>query len=218
MALLTEAIATVGDARAAAVLYERLNPYASHYIVNAMSPNFYGAADHYLGMLAATMARWEAAVMHFESALLLNTRTRVPSHIAATQFEYAKALLAADRTLHRASERRVQELLDAALRSARALDMRRIVAQIEQLLRTNQRARSLGSGITVQATHHGDGLTPREAEVLRLVARGMSNREIATALVVTVNTVEVHLTRIYDKLGVRGRSSATAYALRHGLD
>ena len=61
------------------------------------------------------------------------------------------------------------------------------------------------------------GLTPREAEVLRLLARGMSNREIAATLVVTINTVERHLVSVYGKIGARGRVDATAYALRHGI-
>jgi predicted ATPase/DNA-binding CsgD family transcriptional regulator len=56
-------------------------------------------------------------------------------------------------------------------------------------------------------------LTPREWEVLRLVARGESNRAIAAELILSVHTVERHLSNIYAKLGARGRSDAIAYAL-----
>lgn len=61
------------------------------------------------------------------------------------------------------------------------------------------------------------GLSAREAEVLRLVAAGKSNREIAAALSLSAKTVENHLTNAYGKLGVDNRAAATAYAVRHGL-
>jgi DNA-binding CsgD family transcriptional regulator len=60
-------------------------------------------------------------------------------------------------------------------------------------------------------------LTPRELEVLRLVARGKSNREIAHGLVLSVRTVERHVSNICTKIEVRTRAQATAYALSHGL-
>jgi DNA-binding CsgD family transcriptional regulator len=62
-----------------------------------------------------------------------------------------------------------------------------------------------------------DGLTAREVEVLRLVAAGRSNREIATALVVSEHTVRRHLQNIFAKLDVTSRSAATAYAYQRGL-
>jgi DNA-binding CsgD family transcriptional regulator len=62
-----------------------------------------------------------------------------------------------------------------------------------------------------------DRLTEREVEVLRLIAAGKSNREIASEMVLSVRTVERHVTNIYAKTGVRRRVEATAYAQRHGL-
>ncbi len=62
-----------------------------------------------------------------------------------------------------------------------------------------------------------DGLTPREAEVLRLIAQGRSNREISTELVLSVRTVARHITNIYGKIGARGKADATAYAFRKRL-
>jgi DNA-binding CsgD family transcriptional regulator len=61
------------------------------------------------------------------------------------------------------------------------------------------------------------GLSDREVEVLRLVAEGRTNREIAESLVVSQDTVARHLTHIFTKIGVENRAGATAYALRHGL-
>jgi DNA-binding CsgD family transcriptional regulator len=61
------------------------------------------------------------------------------------------------------------------------------------------------------------GLTRREAEVLALLAVGESNLEISTQLVLSLRTVERHITNVYHKLGVRNRAEATAYAVKHGL-
>jgi ATP/maltotriose-dependent transcriptional regulator MalT len=59
------------------------------------------------------------------------------------------------------------------------------------------------------------GLSPREIEVLRLVAAGRSNREIAAELVISERTVDRHVSNIFTKLGVSSRSAATAYAYAH---
>ena len=60
-------------------------------------------------------------------------------------------------------------------------------------------------------------LTPRELEVLKLVASGSSNREIGRALLLSEATVKSHLVHIYDKLGVRSRTSAVAAARKQGV-
>jgi DNA-binding CsgD family transcriptional regulator/tetratricopeptide (TPR) repeat protein len=60
-------------------------------------------------------------------------------------------------------------------------------------------------------------LTPRELEVLRLVAAGYSNAQIAAALFISVPTVKRHLTNVLSKIGLPSRSAATAYAHTHGL-
>lgn len=62
-----------------------------------------------------------------------------------------------------------------------------------------------------------DGLTPREIEVLCLVARGASNKEIAAALVISEKTARNHVERTYAKIGVSNRIGASMYALQHGL-
>lgn len=61
------------------------------------------------------------------------------------------------------------------------------------------------------------GLTPRELEVLELVAQGKTNAEIAKALFITTKTVKYHLTGIFTNLGTKNRTEATAYAINHGL-
>ncbi|MFC0110651.1 response regulator [Kibdelosporangium aridum] len=62
-----------------------------------------------------------------------------------------------------------------------------------------------------------DGLTPREADVLRLIAEGRSNTEIASQLVITEATVKTHINNLFAKIGVRDRAQAVTYAFRRGL-
>ena len=62
-----------------------------------------------------------------------------------------------------------------------------------------------------------DDLTPRKAEVLQLIARGMSNAEIATTLVVSEATVKSHINHLFAKIGSRSRAEAVTYAYSHGL-
>ena len=60
----------------------------------------------------------------------------------------------------------------------------------------------------------GETLTPTEAKIAELVARGLTNRQVAAELVVTVHTVETALTRVYAKLGVRSRTELTLQLMR----
>ena len=76
-------------------------------------------------------------------------------------------------------------------------------------------ARGATGGCTPPARPHG--LTRREGEVLRLIAAGKSNREIAAALFLSPRTAERHVANIYLKLGAHSKAEAAAYALRHGL-
>jgi len=63
-----------------------------------------------------------------------------------------------------------------------------------------------------------DGLTAREVKVLRLVAQGLTNEQVAAQIVISPRTVNTHLTSIYGKIGVTSRSAATRYAIEHHLD
>ena len=73
------------------------------------------------------------------------------------------------------------------------------------------------SGLLAGPQDFPRGLTPREAEVLRLVAAGKTNRDIAVELVISEHTVARHLQNMFVKLDVSSRSGATAFAFEHGL-
>lgn len=81
---------------------------------------------------------------------------------------------------------------------------------------------AVGAVLAAAGRGHGKrrgpaGLTPREIEVLRLIARGASTREVARSLTITPKTAETHIERIYAKIGASTRSTATLFAMKHGL-
>ena len=69
----------------------------------------------------------------------------------------------------------------------------------------------------VSAPESPEALTERETEVLRLLAQGQSNKQIARSLHITDKTVKTHVSNILSKLGVQSRTQATLYAVRIGL-
>ena len=71
--------------------------------------------------------------------------------------------------------------------------------------------------LTTTRVTYADGLTAREVEVLRLVAQGMTNEQVAEQLVISPRTVNTHLTSIFGKIGVSTRSAATRYAIDNHL-
>jgi DNA-binding NarL/FixJ family response regulator len=73
------------------------------------------------------------------------------------------------------------------------------------------------AGAPVTAQTPPDDLSPREAEVLRLIATGLSNTEIAVALFLSNATVKTHVNRIFSKTGARDRAQAVRYAYQHGM-
>ncbi|MEE9285802.1 MAG: tetratricopeptide repeat protein, partial [Dehalococcoidia bacterium] len=89
---LAETCAFLHDAGRAATLYRLLLPYAAHNVLVAPAA-CNGSASRYLGLLAATMSRWDEAVQHFEEALEMNTRLGARPYLAHTQHDYARMLI-----------------------------------------------------------------------------------------------------------------------------
>jgi DNA-binding NarL/FixJ family response regulator len=105
---------------------------------------------------------------------------------------------------------------DTAIAAGGATQVRRLIAEILAWVHSVRSAGADARGAAA-APLASAGLSPREAEVLRLIAAGRSNRDIAEALVISPNTVARHISNIFDKLGVTNRTEAAAYAHRHGL-
>jgi len=104
----------------------------------------------------------------------------------------------------------------------RLFDAVRVIAAGDALLAPTVTRRLIGE-FARQRPHSGAGsaalaaLTPRETQVLRLVAEGLSNSEIAARLVVTEETVKTHVSRVLSKLGLRDRTQAVVTAYESGL-
>ena len=101
-------------------------------------------------------------------------------------------------------------LLGESLAIATELGMQPLMARV-----TERRERVQSQPVTAPA--YPDGLTEREVEVLRLVAAGSTNLEIAEELVIAEATSRRHVANIYEKIGASNRAEATRYAIREGI-
>jgi DNA-binding NarL/FixJ family response regulator len=120
-------------------------------------------------------------------------------------YEAARARVARARALRDVGDASTAEPeLERAAAALRRLGAEPELAEIDRLRRAHEAALPAG-------------LTAREAEVLRLVAEGKTNRDIAVELVISEHTVARHLQNMFVKLGVSSRSGATAFAFEHGL-
>jgi DNA-binding CsgD family transcriptional regulator len=175
------------------------------------------AAWHALGRAERTRqagqpdpAAWAVAVTAWE-------RLGQPYRVAYAGFRQAEALLASgDRESAAVVLGRAAEVTGRL--GARALDaeIRALARRARLDLAPHAGAPAVATGASAPAEQLG--LTPREAEVLALVAAGRSNRQIAQALFISPKTVSVHVSNILAKLGVAGRVEAAAIAHRLGLD
>ncbi|HET8758462.1 MAG TPA: LuxR C-terminal-related transcriptional regulator [Solirubrobacteraceae bacterium] len=137
-----------------------------------------------------------------EDAIDCFEEAAAPYDAARARVELARALLALGHTERAREAAGVASLVFASLGATRDS------AAVDELLRR--------SALPDGARRHGV-LTPRELDVLRLVARGLSDAEIADALVVSPHTVHRHIANVRAKLRLPSRSAAVAYASREGL-
>jgi len=200
LAYVTDACAAIGDVESARHAYDALRPLAGGNVQIGQLAACYGSADRYLGMLAATLGDWDQAEAHFEYALYLNRRMAVPTWTAHTAYEYARMLLRRDAPNDR---RRAVDLLADASAGAERYGLRGLTEKIRAL---DVRPRELP-----------DDLSAREVAVLRLVARGHTNREIGKELSISEHTAANHVRSILRKTGCGNRTDAASYAHRHGL-
>lgn len=197
---LTDACAIVEDETTAGLVYPALAPFANTNVMIGHLVSCYGSADRYLGMLASTLGDAELAEMHFERALELNRRMDAQTWLAHTAYEYARSLLKLGR-----GHRRAEALLGECVAVAERVGLPTLLARV----------RSLGAPAPASALP--DGLSAREVQILGLVARGLSNREIGETLTISEHTAANHVRSILRKTGCANRTEAASYAHRRGL-
>jgi DNA-binding CsgD family transcriptional regulator len=161
------------------------------------TPALHGAAATAGGALRLAQGDLPGALERLRAACATWQELRLPYETAQARLLYGSAL------------RRAGSEEDALL------ELRAALAAFERL-------GAAGDAATAAALLGGReelprGLTAREAEVLRLVAAGRTNREVAAALAISEHTVARHLQNIFAKLDVPSRSAATAFAFEHGL-
>jgi DNA-binding NarL/FixJ family response regulator len=185
---LVQAAVAAGDLAAARAAAGALDETAATYA----SPGLLAAAAQSRGLLCLAAGDAAAAVEALRSACRQWQDLEAPYRVAQTRLALAEAL-----------EHSGDEHGAALERDAAATALARLGA-----------VPPMPAGRPVVLP---DGITRREAEVLALVARGLTNREVADALVLSERTVARHLANLYTKIGVTTRTAATTYAHRHGL-
>jgi ATP/maltotriose-dependent transcriptional regulator MalT len=161
------------------------------------------AAHRLLGELETDRQRPDHARAHLLAALALAERCAIPYERALTLLALAELdAQAGNRTAARTQ-------VDTARSILESLGARPLLA----------RADGLRARLAPDHAHasHPDSLTAREVMVLRLIATGRSNREIAATLSISERTVNRHITNLYTKIDAHGRAEAIAYVFQHDL-
>lgn len=184
---------------------------------------FGSSVDRILGVLAAYTGDWATAEHAFAAGLLLCRRSGNQPEEAYILYEQARAAL-----MQNAPLQRIHELCEQASTLFSQYAMQRALTMVDALrdgadqLNTQHRQKAVTSSPTASAVRPTEyvleqHLTRRELDVLRLVAEGHTDREVADTLIISPRTVNRHLSNIFIKLDMPGRAAAVAYAIRHGL-
>jgi len=192
LAALVEIAIAAGDLEIAKTAGDDLGTIAAGFGTPALD----AAAMTARGALALAEGDGPIALENLRDACRIWHELRLPYESARARVLYGIALRAAG----------VQEDAELELRSA--------ISAFERLGAAPEAA---AAAALLGGDDHPRGLTPREVEVLRLVASGKTNRDIAVELVISEHTVARHLQNIFAKLDVSSRSAATAFAFEHGL-
>jgi LuxR family transcriptional regulator, maltose regulon positive regulatory protein len=156
------------------------------------------------GIFYGALKNYETAKQKFEDAIDIYDKIISPFEAARTRFHYADILIENNQLEDAETE------LNASMNIFRNLGAEKYLEKIESQLKSlNKKASAARTNID---------FTKREREVLRLISEGKNNVEIAEELFVSIRTVEKHITNIYQKLGIAGKSArafAAAYAIKN---
>jgi ATP/maltotriose-dependent transcriptional regulator MalT len=159
------------------------------------------------GTLATAEQRWPEAEAAFQQAVAINRQYHLLYYEAQSLLECGQMYLSRNGL---GDQERGMALLDQALAIFQRIQARKMVEKVASLLEQIEALPNV-------APAYPDGLTRREVEVLRLIAAGRSNPDIAAELVISLNTVTRHVSNIFSKTGAANRAEAATYAYRHGL-
>ncbi len=213
-----EGLLICGDLEAAAGLAERIKPWSER--------QYYGiSAQRILGRIAAAQQQWTEAARFFAAGQEFCRRAGSRPEQASILLAWAEAALAQARaqptqasTLMDDIERLTEEAqslsskLELPAQAERAAALRAEAAAVHR-----QAIAAAAPGAQAINPAVLRGLTPRELEVLRLVADGKTDKEIAEELVISPRTANRHIANIFLKIDVTSRAAAAAYAIRNGL-
>jgi len=192
---------TLGDHERATRLYPALLAFRGQH--------YWFLVDRVLGMLALHDGQWRAAANHLAEASATSRREGLRPELARTLMAQARLEEARG---GQGSTTHATKLLRQALALFEELGMSASACHVRQQLRVlaHQSRDPLSAPLPAN-------LTQREAAVLKLVAQGKSNGQIAQVLGLSEKTVTNHLTHIFNKSACNNRAAATAFAIRHGL-
>jgi predicted ATPase/DNA-binding CsgD family transcriptional regulator/DNA-binding XRE family transcriptional regulator len=167
------------------------------------NPQVTGLLEANRGFLAAEQGRWAEAAEHYQAAALAHEEGDQAHDIVVALTGLGRSVHRLGRPDEAARHLRAAEALAAGIANPQRLaDVRAALAEI---------------GESADAAALPDGLTVRQVDVLRLLADGLSNKQIAAELSLSPVTIERHLATVYRKLGLGGRVEAARYAVTHGL-
>ena len=196
-----EVAVLAGRPEYAQTFLRRLEPVASPATADAFT-----LIDRHRGGAYLLLGEPERAREHYLAALAAGEKMRFRPEVALTRLALAELILD-----HYPRERaEAFEHLEFCIPEFRDMKMQPSLEQAERLLARRGRSRP-------RAPAYPDGLTSREVEVLRLIARGLTNQQIAEELTISLNTVLHHVTNIFGKTGAANRTEASGYAHRQSL-
>jgi DNA-binding CsgD family transcriptional regulator/tetratricopeptide (TPR) repeat protein len=214
-----EGLLACGDVEAAASLAERVKPWSER--------QYYGvSAQRILGRVAAAQEQWTEAQRSFAAGLEFCRRAGSRPEQVSTLLAWAGAALDQARAQPTQASALMDEIERLTEEAESLSGVLKLPEQAEQAVALRAEAAAVHKQAVAAAALPGTqridpavlkGLTPRELEVLRLVADGKTDKEIAEELVISPRTANRHIANIFLKIDVTSRAAAAAYAIRNRL-
>ena len=206
LAFTTEAAVRLDDAVSAAVLRPFLAEYAGANLMAGANAAAFGSADRYLAQLDSVLGA-PTADQHFERALEMDRRMGAVTHQVETLAAWSRHRAHRSGPTDGQTSPSAARLADEARALARRIGHRRVLRELDDV----------DPAPRAERAPLPNGLTEREVDVLRLVADGLSNREIGERLFISANTAANHVRSILIKTAAPNRTKAAVFATEHGL-